>query len=246
MNISTKLLSRFAAIIVIASLPTVADAQLPEQPSVTITIDEDVLDAFVDEPCHHFERARDTFLAGDVRTAANELRTAEAFLTLEAARAAPQGKVLLNNSVEELRRLASAIQRDQIDSVDVLKRAFARAHYALAGHHCIKTAHRCCRPMTLKSKQETARAARDMSAATLNLKRGFNWGGETMDQETQEMLDAAKLSASKLTENTPDSQNQITRSIHSVHRKLESLTGRKIMLAPNPDVHDDLGPSIFK
>jgi len=53
---------------------------LRKLPAIQIAIDEDILAAFVDEPCRHFEAARDSFVLGESRQVAQHLRIASAFL----------------------------------------------------------------------------------------------------------------------------------------------------------------------
>jgi len=247
MSFSVRSLRQIALVIAVAMAPSMVEAQHRPRRTATITIDEDVLATFVDEPCHHFERARDSFLARDGRTTAKELRIAAAFLKFEAVRSTPQGRANLETSIRELDRLAVSVQGNRVKSVKVLKQAFARAHFALAGHHCVQSARRCCHPATFQNKREMARTGYDLKAATIHLRRGLIWSGNDLDPKTQKMLDAAQLSAGKLINNRPQgSQNRVIRSIHSVHRKLEALTGRKILISPPLAIGDKLGPSINK
>ncbi len=231
--------------IAVGATTTVAQEQVNRLPPARITIDEDILAAFVDEPCHHFESARDAFSKGQTAPAAEHLRTASAFLRLEAARATPDGKAAIDVSVDDLQRLAVAIQNNQIESAGVLDQAFARAHYALASHHCVKSAHRCCRVATFENQEERKRAGHDLHAATTHLERGLQWAGEDLDEETRRSIEASRLTASQLINQTGGSQTNVQRVIHGLHRKLEGLTGRKIMLA-QPITDDKLGPSVFR
>jgi len=225
----------------------VAQEQQRRLPSATVTIDEDILAAFIDEPCHHFEAARDRFVAGGTKQAAEHLQTAAAFLQLEAARAMPEGKAALDASIAELRRLTAAVQNNQIESVQVFEQAFARAHYALASHHCIKSAHRCCRPETFQDKQESARAGWDLKAAAIHFNRGSLWDGNELDEETRNLISGAQLSADQLIQQDSSPQSEIQHTIHALHGKLEKVSGLKIMLAqPLPPEEDENGLSIFR
>lgn len=223
---------------------TVAQEQIQRLPPVQITIDEDILVAFVDEPCRHFEAARDQFIARQYPQAAEHLRKASAYLRLEAARGSVPGRAALNASVRELQAMALAVERGQVRSVDTLQQTFARAHYALASHHCIKSAHRCCRPATFADEQEMTRTGHDLKSATRHLSRGLLWAGNEQDKETQQALSAAQVTADKLIRQDGGSQTDVERTIHRLHGKLEGLTGRKIMLA-EPLTPSD-APSIFR
>jgi hypothetical protein len=223
-----------------------AQQELRRLPATQIAIDEDILTAFADEPCRNFEAARDAFVRGENRQAAHNLRTASAFLRLEAARATADGKLAIDASVRELQRLAVAIDNNQVRAVEVLQQAFARAHYALAGHHCIKSAHRCCQPAAFENERSMNRIGHDLNAAATHLKRGALWAGSEPDTETLSALNTARFSAERLIRMGETQQDEVTRAIHSVRDNLEKFTGRKIMLAPPLVADDDLGPSIIR
>lgn len=158
-----------------------------------IAVDEDVLAAFVDEPCRHFENARTHLVAGRHLLAARHLRTASAFLRLEAARANQPNQKKLNSSIHELHELAKVVEGGHLSSVDKLGAAFARAHVALADHHCTMSAHRCCQLTTFGSRQDAMRAGQDLRAATTNLSHASSWAEVELDAETQETIQATEL-----------------------------------------------------
>jgi len=236
-----------AAVVVLNAQTTAAQERLRRLPPTTITIDEDALAAFVDEPCRHFEAARDQFLARKYHQAAKHLRTAAAYLRLELARADKQSRTALEASMRELQSLATATERGKIESVEKLKQAFARAHYALASHHCVQTAHRCCQAEEIALKVGLTRAGHDLRAAAIHLERGSQWAGKELDKETRKTLQLSRAAAKALIERKAPTQSSIQRSIHSLHKKLESLTGRKILLARpiTPDSNEG-APSIFR
>lgn len=214
-------------------------------PAVQIAIDEDILTAFVDEPCRNFEAARDAFLRGENKQAAHNLRTASAFLRLEAARATTDGKAMLEASVRELQRLAGAIESNQVRAVEALQQAFGRAHYALAGHHCIQSAHRCCQPAAFKDQRAMNRVGHDLNAAAIHLRRGALWSDNEPDSETLDALNSSQSSAEQLMRTGQAPQHKVTRAIDAVHKKLEEFTGWRIMLAPPLAENDMLIPRTF-
>lgn len=223
-----------------------AQEKIQHLSAARVTIDEDILAALVDEPCRHFEAARDHFVAGRFPQAAANLRTSTAYLRLEAARANAAGRARLEASRRELLDVAAATERGGLQSVDTLHQVFARAHYALASHHCVKSAHRCCRPATFDDQGEMRRAGQDLRAASIHLDRGLRWAGTDWDEETQRMLSMSELASLKLIRQDAGPQDEAQRLIHSIHGKLESLTGRKIMLARPLTPEDKTGPSIFR
>ena len=64
--------------------------------------------------------------------------------------------------------------------------------------------------------------------------------------ETAELLQKSHLAADALSSNAPQAHGNATQAIVGLSGKLEKLTGRKIMLAPQVTEADELGPSIFR
>lgn len=211
-----------------------------------ISIDEEVLAAFVDEPCNHFESAKRAFVIRRYSDAANHLRVASAFLQLESARALDETKVKLDASISELQRLAVDVERSQVASVDTLGGAFARAHYALAGHHCVKSAHACCQLDAPQHAQHSVQAGRDLKAAATHMQRGLTWSGEESDEHMSQVINSANLSADQLIRGGRASHGKANHAIRSIRNRLQGLTGLKISLAPPLTDRDDVAPSLFR
>lgn len=227
--VRAALLTYGVAICSVTALAQPAQVSKPQ-----VIIDEDVLATFVDEPCRHFERARDCLLKKDRQGTANHLRIGAAFLKLQEARAVAQGKKLLSASIHELEQLAVVVENKRLPKVEDLQQAFARAHYALAGHHCIKSAHRCCRTSSDVDKKELRRAGQDLKAAGVHLKLGSLWEGTEPDAKTRAALSDTWGSANDLMLGAPGSQNRASRIIGKLRERLENVTGRKIGVAPVP------------
>jgi hypothetical protein len=228
-----------------------AQDDMSRLPPTQITIDSAILASFTDEPCHHFEQARTRLAASDPAQAAQHLRVGAAFLKLEAARATPQGREPLATSIQELENLAKAIEEGVVRTSTPLNAAFVRAHYALAGHHCIKASHRCCQVESQHQAnsqhiQRGLRAGQDLRAASKHLERASWWARQEIDAETADVLQKSQLAADTLSSNAPQAHTNATQAIIGLGAKLEKLTGRKIMLAPQVTEADDLGPSIFR
>ncbi len=243
-----KLLCTALAVSCFVIQPDGAAAQnkIRRLPPVQIGVDEDILMEFVDEPCRNFEAAKEAFARGESSRSAHYLRIATAFLRLESARATADGKPPLDASVFELQRLALAVENNQVRTVDMLQEAFARAHYALAGHHCIKSAHRCCQPSAFGDKQQMNRVGHDLKAAANHLERGAFWAGGGLDEDTRKALSATQSSAEQLIQIREVPQGEVVQAIRSVRDKFQDVTGRRIMLAPPLAGDDKLGPSIVR
>ena len=211
-----------------------ANAQVVRQPPRQLTISEDILTSFVDQPCYHFEQAHDKYLSGDRRAAANHLRIGAAFLKLEAARATEEGRKGLTASIRELEQLAFAIEYLQVRTVDTLDKAFANAHFAMAGHHCISSAHRCCQQCSFSDKQEMTNVGQDLKSAAVHLQNGSRWSGNAISQETKKVLSSTFATADGLIAGKTVTQPRALGVIGAFRQRFEDLTGRRLLIAPAP------------
>jgi len=227
-------------------LTTAAQDDLRRLPPSQLVIDPAILASFTDEPCHHFEEARTRLGAARPGEAAEHLRIGAAFLKLEAARATPQGHEPLAASIRELDKLAEAVEQGLVRTTTPLDAAFMRAHYALAEHHCTKAAHRCCQTEAFQHPGESQRVSQDLRAAATHLERASKWAKQEIDPETRELLNSSHLAANAVSSDARQGHSKAVQAITALGGKLEELTGRKVMLAPQVTKADDLGPSLFR
>lgn len=213
--------------------------------SSEVVIDESILDALVDEPCHHFEAALHELTAGRPAATAEHLRTASAYLRLESARAIVPSKAALDASVRELQVLAAQVERGQIRAEESLRQAFARAHFALADHHCVRSAHCCCQPGASEQPTIMSQASRELGAAATHLQQGLQWQRGKLDDSSRSAIAAAQNAARRMLQEQKMSGGEAMQSVRNLHKRLEGLTGRKIMLAPPVVDKSELAPSIF-
>ena len=211
-----------------------------------VLVDADILAAFVNKPCENFQLARKQFLSGNNAKAAGHLRTASAYLRLEAARAEATSRVAIETSVRELEQLASAVERGEVRAYSELQRVFVQAHVALASHHCVQSDSCCCQLEKDGNEGDVTCVCRELNAATIHLEQATMWrNGELADlvQPTYDESHFAEMesmgfsNSMAMPKNNAD-QNQFLSSmkqrIGSLHKKLEAFTGRKIQLArPN-------------
>ena len=146
-----------------------SQTETPAEPG-KVLVEEEILYFFVDEPGHHFHQARENFLKKDMKGAASEIRKATNFLKLEAARATGDGKKALTTSIDELKKLASDVEKGTVKSSNDLGKAFARAHHALAVHHHLKASESW-------AKKETSKSGHALKAAASHLERALAWSG---------------------------------------------------------------------
>lgn len=205
-----------------------------------VLVDADILAAFVNKPCENFQLARKQFLSGNNAKAAGHLRTASAYLRLEAARAEATSRVAIETSVRELEQLASAVERGEVRAYSELQRVFVQAHVALASHHCVQSDSCCCQLEKGGSEGDVTCVCRELNAATIHLEQATMWrNGELADlvQPTYDEPHFAEMESMGFSTMPKDNANQnqflsnMKQRIGSLHQKLEAFTGRQIQLA---------------
>jgi hypothetical protein len=191
-----------------------------EAPKETVVVGQDVLIVFMDEPEHHFERAKEAVLKKDMKTAAAEVRKSEAFLKLQAARAGGEGKKALDASVEELEKLSKELERSAVTSADKLSQPFARAHHAMARHHHQKASESWANRLE-------KRTGHDLDAAGHHLERAMKWSGQEAERGTDAVIKDARLTAGKLIEGVRWAEEEVRRGLASIGEEVRKL-GKKM------------------
>lgn len=207
-----------------AAEPTTAmtPADPDSVPEGWVLVEEDVLTVFVDSPGEHFHKARQSFLKKDYKAAAEEIRKGAAFLKLQAARAAVEGRKGLTVSVGELEKLAEDIEKGTVTSAKTLDNAFARAHHALAKHHYLKA-------LDNKAKKDGRKLGHDLKAAARHLEHGLAWAGHELEAATVRIIMDTGLLAGKLIEGTGWITEEVGKAIDKIGEEIMKL-GR--MLEP--------------
>jgi len=165
----------------------------PTAPEGYVVVEEDVLTVFVDAPGEHFHKAQQSFIKKDYKAAAEEIRKGAAFMKLQAGRATAEGKKGLTESIDELEKLATDVEKGTVTSAVTLNHAFARAHHALAQHHYLKA-------MEYKAKGASTKLGHALKASAIHLEHGFSWAGHKMEAMTVSIIKDTGLVAGKLIE----------------------------------------------
>lgn len=213
-----------------------------------VMIDAELLAAFVNKPCENFQSARTAFLAGNHQKCAEYLRTASAFMRLESARADDASRLAIEKSIGELERLASAVEKGEVQLYSDLQKAFVAAHLALSSHHCVQSSHCCCQLEKGDQEGDVACVCRELNAATIHLEQATMWKNGKLDAESQRTIQAAHRAAEQWmtgddwSSQQPKAENRkrmlsgMRQRISTLHQKLESLTGRSIQIARPSDI----------
>ena len=207
----------FVALIMVLTPPFVwasgSQTQTPAEPG-KVLVEEDILYVFVDEPGHHFHQARENFLKKDMKGAASEIRKAVGFMKLEAARATGDGKKALTTSIDELKKLASDVEKGTVKSSNDLGKAFARAHHALAVHHHLKASESW-------AKKETSKTGHALKAAASHLERALAWSGHEIEAAVVKVMEMGRGVGEKLIQGSRWTADEVGKALKDLGEKLK-------------------------
>lgn len=195
-----------------------ADAQVPG--AKQITADEYLWLQLVDEPYHHMQAAREQFLLGDRRGAADELRTSAVYLRISSQNSPRTTRPALLEAATDLENQAIRVQAGTLKTVNRLDQSFARAEYALARHHHAAATESW-------SKQQARAAGLRIQAATTAAERASVWTGHKVSDGAKTVYSGARSLGGGLVQGSGYVVDQVGRGFESVGKQIGSL-GQKI------------------
>jgi hypothetical protein len=138
-----------------------------------------------------FQKAKKDYLDKNMNSAAEQIQKGAVFMKTEAAKASVKGKAALTASAQELEKLADAVKKGTVTSVQKIEEAFARAYVALASDSHIKSTEAW-------TKKQAAKAGEALDLATKYLERSFAWAGQKIETSTKEAMQKSKDLSLKL------------------------------------------------
>ncbi len=199
---------------------TTQKGQQPAAPDGPIVIEEHIWVHFVDEPAHHMERARESFLKKDTMKAAAEIRKVEAYLRATAGNAKGKVKRGLIASAEELKRLARDVESGAATQRKDLDQAFARAHHALARHHYSET-------YKYWAKKDVENTGHHLKATAMYLEHAATATGRKVESGTKTVVADARAAGDKLIHGSGFVADKVGQCIEAVGAEVEK-TGKHI------------------
>ena len=193
---------------------TTKQGKQPRVPDGWIVIDEQVWIPFLDEPAHHMEQARESFLKKDTIKAAAELRKVEAYLRATAGHANDKAERALAASADELKRLAHDVESGATMRLKDLDEAFARAHHALARHHYLQT-------YKYWAKKDVENAGHHLKATALYLEHAAAAMGRTVESDTKTVVTDARATGDKLIKGSGFVVDKVGKQIEAVGVEVE-------------------------
>jgi hypothetical protein len=175
----------------------------------------------LDESESHFQKAHESFLKKDMKTAVAEIRKDAAFIKLETSRASDESKKGLIASANELDKLADDVEKGTVSSAKDLENAFARASYALTKHHYIKSTE-------LTAKNDTVKAGKELKAAADDFEHAIAWTGSKVEAGTDSAIKGARLATGKMMEGIGAVSDDASKAMKDIGTEIENF-GKKIV-----------------
>ena len=131
----------------------------------------------VDDLGQHLQAARISFLNQDNKAAATQINDAAAFLEQESHQASSEGKVSLENTIADLKKVALEVENGKIKSIQELDPRFVQAYQADTEHLWIVVDEQYWFPVVEKSVQHWQAAhedflKKDYLSAAQNIRKG--------------------------------------------------------------------------
>lgn len=178
---------------------------------------------FSDKPEECFETTISDLEANHPGQAAHDLRTAAAYLKIEAERGRGDSKKAIKASVHELERGADQIKDGIVIHISDIESMFARAHYALAEHHYERAS-----VFLMKKDQIKAGEALDVSAT--HVEHGIGWITGHRDEARTSAFAEIFETAGEMTEGKLMKAGTVSKAMTALHNEIADL-GMKLELA---------------
>jgi hypothetical protein len=177
---------------------------------------------FSDKPEECFERATSDLDTGRTKLAAHDLRTAAAYLKIEAQRGRGDSKKALKEAIHELEHSASRIEDGAVLPTKAMESMFARAHYALAEHHYERAA-------GLWKNDEQIEAGKELDVAAAHTEHGIGWVTSHPDEARTSVLAEIYETAGEMTEGKLMPPGSISKTMTALEKEIREL---KMKLEP--------------
>jgi hypothetical protein len=167
-----------------------------------------------------FQKAKKDYLDKNLKSAAEQIQKASAYMKAEAEKASVTGKEALAASARELNKLSEDVNKGAVTSVKKLDEAFARAYHALASDSHTKS-------MEAWAKKQKVKAGDALDSATKDLERGFAWAGQKVETGTKEVMKKSGELALKLKEKGSVMAEEVGKGLKKTGDEIEKF-GKRI------------------
>ena len=187
-------------------------------------VDEDKRLLFQAEPEPHFRLAQQSLENNDLSAAAAEIRTAVELMKLEARYLTPAGQKDSLVQWEALNELAVELEKRSVIEPHRTSAAFAAAHFALAKGHELRASQSW-------AAHEYTTTAYELQAAALHLEAGAAWVDHRAEESCVQDAGSVRVLTRRLMEGDDAISAAVTKSLESIDRKIEELTGKITLVA---------------
>jgi len=172
-----------------------------------------------------FQKAKKDYLATNIQSAAEQIKSGAAYMKKKAATASAKGKEKLEESARELDRLSDDVKSGAVKSVKTIENAFARAYYALARESHIESTE-------FWLKREKLRAGEALEAANRHLEKAMAWAGQKAEESTKKVMRETADMAQNLKKKTRGFTQEASRAIENAGKEIEKF-GRELSSEAN-------------
>ena len=170
----------------------------------------------VEEPQQHFSAAIAALAKKDDAAAAREIRKANAFIRLEAARATAGARTRLDQTVLDLDTLADSVAKGGVKDAGQVNQAFARAETALALSHRAKATESW-------TARQYHKAGYELKAAAHGLETAAGWAGDTVAAGARHTVTDTRALGDRLASGASWSKDEINKGFAHFDHALDDL-----------------------
>jgi hypothetical protein len=171
---------------------------------------------FVDKPEEYFEKAVSDMDQAGPKVEAHDLRTAAAFMKVEAGRSRGESAKAIKESIDEIEDAARRVGEEQeVIPSEELDRIFARAHLALAEHHFERASGLL--------GEDQIKAGEELDAAASHVEHGVGWLTPEPDQALMAPLKSVRETAGELAEGKLVKPEVVSKAMTVVEKQIEDL-----------------------
>lgn len=187
----------------------------PKAPAGYLLVDEEMWSELRDEAGRHLDRARESFLNGHTRSAAQEFRKAAIMMKIDASHEQAPVDTALLKSAHELDRLTERLRNGQsTDTIDDIDFISSRALDVLAQHEHAKAA-------TAWRLHYPHRSGLYLRAAADNLERAMLRAPGELSTAAANAIRSARHLSGKLIDGTASATDEAGRGIEALGHQIQ-------------------------
>jgi hypothetical protein len=223
---NTRIVFAAVALVAIALTGIACQKAQKEEPQAMVEAEEWVLPDsliaqqvwlyFTDKPEEDFEKAISDLDAGNTKLAGRDLRTAAAYLKIEAERGRGESKKALKGIIHELEQSADRIEDGVVLHSGEIENMFARAHYALAKHHYERAAAEW-------NKKDEVKAGEELDVAATHVQHAIGWMASEPDETRTSALAGIREKAGEMSEGKLMPPESVNKTMMDLGRQITDL-----------------------